>query len=369
MDKKRKINIFITGGHLTPAIAIYSKIKNIEDINIYFIGIKHTILFDKSLSKEYEFAKKNNIRFLPVKTGKIYRFLSLKGILSIFLIPLGFLQSLYYYLLYRPKIIISFGSYVAVPITIIGNIFNSKVFTHIQAIVPGLSDRIIARFAKYVFISWKQTEEYINTKGNIIYTGNIVRNEIFEIHTNSFKFKNKLPIIYITGGNQGSHRINTIIFTNLSSLLEKYNIVHQTGSNTIYNDFEKAKNYQKQNLKKPGTYIPITGIWGKEIGEILNKSELIIGRAGANSIYEILILSKKAILIPLPESAYNEQLKNAQVAQNESRNIEILEEKNIDNNLLLKTIDSMIKQKNKKNKIMLEENAEYTIVKYILKSY
>ncbi|MCL4392692.1 UDP-N-acetylglucosamine--N-acetylmuramyl-(pentapeptide) pyrophosphoryl-undecaprenol N-acetylglucosamine transferase [Patescibacteria group bacterium] len=369
MSKKGKTNIFITGGHLTPAIAIYSKIKDIEDINIYFIGVKHTILFDRALSEEYKFASSENIKFLPVKTGKIYRFLSIKGFISLILIPIGFIQSIYYYIIYRPKIIVSFGSYVSVPISIIGGIFRSTILTHTQAIIPGLSDRITSKFAKYVFISFRESEKYFNTKATIIYTGNIVRKEIFSISSNTFDFKNSLPLIYVTGGNQGSHRINELIFSNLDILLERYNIVHQVGSNTIYKDFEKSLEYQRQFEKNPGGYISKTGIWRNEIGKILNKSNLIISRAGANTIYEILILNKKAILIPLPESAYKEQSKNAKVAKNLSGNILVMEENSINRNNLLENIDKMIKQKQISRKTKLPDGAEYIIIKYILKSY
>ena len=369
MDKKTKSNIFITGGHLTPLIEVYSKIKDIEDINIYFIGVKHTILFDKAISQEYKFAKENNIKFLAIKTGKLYRFLSIKGILSFFLIAVGFIQSTYYILKYHPKIIVSFGSYVSLPVSIVGSIKGSTNLTHIQAIIPGLSDRINSKFAKYTFISWRETEKYLKTNGEIIYTGNIVRKEIFNNKGNTFNLNNTLPILYVTGGNQGSHAINELIFQNLKTLLKKYNIVHQTGSNTIYNDFEKAINYQKKFANEKGIYIPKTGIWNNEIGEILNKSDLVIGRSGANSVYEILLLSKKAILIPLPNSAYNEQMENAKIAKNLSKNIVILEEKEITNDIFLQKIDNIIEQKQIKNSLNLPENAELTIIKYILKSY
>jgi UDP-N-acetylglucosamine--N-acetylmuramyl-(pentapeptide) pyrophosphoryl-undecaprenol N-acetylglucosamine transferase len=369
---KRKSTVFIIGGHLTPAQAIYDGIKNKKNLKIFFVGIKHTILFDKSLSQEYQFAKKNNITFLPLNTGKLYRFLSIKGIISFLKIPIGFFQAFYYVVKYRPKIIISFGSYVSVPVVFWGGLFRVKVFTHEQASIPGLASRITSVFSNTIFTTWKDTEKYFKKISlrdkNIIFTGNILREEIFKSNTENFKFNKKLPILYITGGNQGSHIINQIIFKNIKKLLKQYNIIHQTGSNTIFDDYKKALQL-KETLPAilRARYIIRRGIWGDEIGEVFRKTDIIISRAGANTVYEILTLNKKAILIPISSSSFGEQYENAKIARKYSDTISIISESSLSFNTLNTELKKLQERENTK-KIDLPRNASKIIIQRILKN-
>lgn len=310
-----KNRIFIIGGHFTPAKAIYEKLKDDTSLDIYFVGIKHTMLFDRALSSEYKFTKENNIKFISINTGKLYRFFSLKGILSFILIPIGFIQSFIYLIKYKPKLLIGFGSYIDVPMILVGKLLNIKSIIHTQTSIPGLATRLTSPKTEKICISFEDSKKYFD-RGKTLFTGNILRKEIFTSKTNDFNFKNNLSIIYVTGGNQGSHFINQLIFDCLDTLLENYNIIHQTGSNTIYNDYKKSIELKdKLSDFKKQRYISQEGIWNNQIGEVFSKASLIISRAGANSVSEILYLSKRAILIPIKNSAYNEQENNAQIAR------------------------------------------------------
>lgn len=339
--------IFIIGGHFTPAKAIYEKLKDNKSLDIYFVGIKHTMLFDKSLSSEYKFAKENNIKFISVNTGKLYRFFSLKGILSLILIPIGFIQSFIYLIKYKPKLLIGFGSYIDVPIILTGNLLNIKSIIHTQASIPGLATRLTAKKAQKICVSFEDSRQYFDRK-KTLFTGNILRKEIFTNNSNDFYFKYNLPIIYITGGNQGSHFINQLIFDCLDTLLESYNIIHQTGSNTIYNDYRKSIELKDKlsNLKKQ-RYISKEGIWNNQIGEVFSKASLIISRAGANSVSEILYLSKRAILIPIKNSSYNEQENNAYIAKKLGR-VTVLDQDKVTKEHLIEEIRVILNLPEKK---------------------
>ena len=108
-------------------------------------------------------------------------------------------------------------------------------------------------------------------KKKIIYTGNIIRDEIFNTKSNYFKIDKKYPLIYITGGNQGSHIINEIIFNNIEELLNKYTLIHQIGSNTIYNDFDRSMNIKnKLDIRLKKRYINEKNIWGDRVGEVFD---------------------------------------------------------------------------------------------------
>ncbi len=361
----KKTNVFIVGGHFTPALGVYEEIKDSNTLNIYYIGVKHTILFDKSFSKEYEFCKNNNIKFLPLYTGKIYRYLSLESLISFIRIPLGFIQSFFYILKYKPNIIVTFGSYVSVPVIISAKLLNIKILSHIQTIKPGIADKISFKMSDKIFISWKESEEYIKNKNKIIYSGNILRKEIFKYKSEHIHFENNNPIIYITGGNQGSHLINTFIFNNIEKLLEKYNLIHQIGSNTIYDDFTKAISIKNSlSHENSSKYLIYKGIWDNEIGEVLNISNIIVGRSGANTVYEILALNKKAIFIPLEIGDKGDQIYNAKMAQNYSNNIHIIKEKDLTFNNFSELIEKLLKN-NTDIKEILPKDAALIISKEI----
>lgn len=361
--------IFIIGGHFTPAISIYEQLEKHKIYNLYYIGVKHTILFDGALSQEYKYAKDNSIQFLSLNTGKLYRYLSISSIISFFKIPLGFIQSIYYILKYKPSAVISFGSYVSVPILISSNMFRIKTYSHIQTIKPGLSDRIGAKYSQKIFTSWQETNKYIQNKKKIIYTGNIIRDEIFNTKSNYFKIDKKYPLIYITGGNQGSHIINEIIFNNIEELLNKYTLIHQIGSNTIYNDFDRSMNIKnKLDIRLKKRYINEKNIWGDRVGEVLNKADIIIGRSGANTVYEILSLNKKAIFIPLTIGDKFDQIYNAKIAQNYSSTIDLINENNLNFEVLEEKIETLLSKSISKNKKSLPINAGKYISDYIIKS-
>ena len=363
---KNNKTIFITGGHFTPAISIYKKLEKYNKYNLYYIGVKHTILFDKSYSQEYIYSKKNNINFLSISTGKLYRYIGIEAILSLIKIPIGFIQSLLYIIKYKPSLIIAFGSYVSVPIILSAKIFNIKIYSHIQTIQPGISDKISSKYSNKIFISWKETEQYIKNKNKTVYTGNILRDEVFANNTNEFDFQNNDPILYITGGNQGSYTINQIIFKSLEPLLTQYNIVHQIGTNTIYKDYDKSLKLKDQlDNKLRNKYIPKENIWGNRVGGILNKSDIIIGRSGANTVYEVLALNKKAIFIPLSNGGKNDQKYNSKLAQKYSSTIEIIDENDLNYDTLKSEIEKLLSKKNHSN-IKIPLDAKETISEYII---
>jgi UDP-N-acetylglucosamine--N-acetylmuramyl-(pentapeptide) pyrophosphoryl-undecaprenol N-acetylglucosamine transferase len=343
---QNKKTIFIVGGHFTPAQAIVEEFINDKNYNLYYVGVKHTILFDKNFSNEYIFTKKYNIKFLSLNTGKIYRFISIKGLISLLKIPLGFIQSIYYIIKYNPDLIMTFGSYVSVPIVICAKIFNKKIFTHIQTPRLGLSDKVSSKYANKIFISWTETQKYLDKSKDIIYTGNIVRKEIFQKNSNTIKFESNDTILYITGGGQGSSIINNFIFKIIKDLIKKYNIIHQTGKK----DYQESLNIKKSlDRDVQNKYLTFDNINENTIGEVFSKSEIIIGRSGANTVYEILLLNKKAILVPLEIGAKDDQKYNALIAKNTSNKILIIEEKNLNFEDLTTDIEQLLSIKDDVN--------------------
>lgn len=308
--------ILITGGHLTCALSVLEELKSQEYTNIVWVGTKYSQTDSKNLSAEYTIINNQGIKFIDFKAGKLWRKVTLKtffkALVNLFLIPLGFFNAIRIISKENPKVVLSFGGFLALPIVIAAKMANKKIITHEQTLTVGLANKIISKYAEKILISFESSAKYFPSNKTIL-TGLPLRKDIFISKTNKFKFNNLKPIIYITGGNQGANTINWRIFKVLPQLLIHANVIHQVGGSTITKDIDMARKVDNElpnDLKD--SYVFFENAYD-EIGEIYSLSNIILSRAGANTIYEILSLGKLSVLIPIPWSSNNEQLKNAQL--------------------------------------------------------
>lgn len=301
--------IVICGGHLTPALALIDELKNQKDLEIIFFGRKYSTQGSQNVSAEYKQIKNLNIKFVNIVAGKLTRKFSFHSIIYFLKIPLGFKLAFMYLLIYRPKIIVGFGGYISLPVIFAGWLLGIDSLTHEQASIPGLANKINSLFVKKIFITWVQTKKYFpQNKTNII--GNLTRDAIFTKNAKSQGLKTFLEksknLIFIGGGNQGSHFINQLTFKNLKNLSD-YQIVHQIGTANYKGDHQKSLNIKSRN------YFPVEYLNGMDFGAVLNSSRFYIGRSGANTVWDLASLNKPAIFIPLPHAASNEQWENAKL--------------------------------------------------------
>lgn len=230
------MKIVFTGGHHNSALEVARKILELKpDTKILWLGHKHTMLGDKSISAEYKEVTIYNIEFRDLKAGKVYKTFKLIHWLRL---PYGFIQSFYYLISFRPNLVVSFGGYLAVPVVLAAWILRIPSVTHEQTVVTGLANHFISKFTDKIFITWKSSEKYFN-KNRTILTGLPLRESVIypKNISDNFNFQNDLPIIYITGGKQGCHIVNMAIKEKLSEILTFANIVHQIGSTTVTDDF------------------------------------------------------------------------------------------------------------------------------------
>ncbi len=309
------MRILVTGGHLTPALALIDKLKNHE---IVFVGRKYALEHEQTLSLEYKEITKRNIKFIDLTTGRINRSVSLRDFLSILRIPLGFYQGFKIIRNEKPDRVLSFGSYLAAPVAFWAWFFRIPVFSHEQTIQPGLSNRFIALFSKKVFVSFEETLQYF-PKQKTVLTGNPIRQSIFKIQKKPFVIEKDKPVLYITGGSLGSHSINMHVKNILPKLLKDFIIIHQTGDTKEYRDFEELEKFRKQLPEAvKDNYILSRHFFEEEIGYIYSLTDIVIGRAGANTFFELLALEKPTIFIPLPWSGHKEQQKQADIFKQNS---------------------------------------------------
>ncbi len=342
MDKVKKI--LITGGHVTPALAVIDRITERKmPVSIVFVGRKYTNDAEKTINSfEYTEVTSRNITFIHLKTGRLTRIVSLRSIKQLFQLPSGFFSAWKILLKERPSVILSFGGYIALPIAIAAKLLGIPVFTHEQTIVPGLANRYISQFADTIFLSFPESAMHFTGK-NIIMTGNPIRKSVFNSEKPFIKGKN-VPCIYVTGGSLGAHAVNSMIEEILDSLLEKYYVIHQTGSVKEFSDFTRL-NALRKALPSPlkERYMVKEHVSDEEIGSIYRSADLVVGRAGANTFFELIALQKPAVFIPLPWSAHDEQEHHAQIFK--KMNVGEVVHQSEGSEVLLQKIDKVMTQR------------------------
>lgn len=364
------MKILLTGGHHTSALAVIKELRRQEsNLEVFFVGHTHSMVGDKNDSAEFKDITALGIPFFDIKAGKFYGVihpLKLVKVLTGFYNALKLLRKL------KPDCILSFGGYIAVPVVIIGYILGIPAVTHEQTVVVGMANKVISRFVSKIFITWESSRKNFDS-AKVIFTGLPIREEVLKVTTSKFSFEENLPIVYITGGKQGSQTINELIFSCLAELLTFCNVLHQCGDSSVHNAVSKASELKASLSPSLIKRYVFKGYFdSSEIGEVYNKATVIVGRSGAHSVYELLALRKPCVLIPIPWVSHNEQYLNAKVLEELGLGV-ILEEKDLSKESLINTIKSVLqaKQANKLDSSKLPktlENSAYLIAYETLKT-
>jgi UDP-N-acetylglucosamine--N-acetylmuramyl-(pentapeptide) pyrophosphoryl-undecaprenol N-acetylglucosamine transferase len=318
-----KPKIVFCGGHHTSSLPLIDVLLEQGEYDLIFIGRKKAFSDDKNDSLEFLDISKRDIKFYNLKTSKFYG----KSLISIFRIIGGFFHALSILIKENPRVIVSFGGYIAVPVVLAGFILRKKIITHEQTVVTGMGNKFISWFADKVLVTWPNSLKYFNkSKTEVI--GLPLRKSLFEKSPHLFKSDNKLPTVYITCGKTGSHIINQFILENLNTLLQSFNIIHQSGDYSVTNDFsnlETVYSLIKENVK--GKYYLRKFMFDEEVLSAFTDADFVVSRSGAHTIYELLHFKKKSILVPIPWVSFNEQYLNAKILHNVGLGM-ILEEEN-----------------------------------------
>lgn len=331
------MRVLITGTHFTPAYATIEELKKYKEAEVIYVGRETTLEGDPTQSWESKILPKLGVKFIPITTGRLQRSFTPYTIPSLFKIPLGFLQALYIILSQHPGVILSFGGYVAVPVVLVGWLFSIPIIIHEQTLVSGLSNRISAVFADKIAISFTETKRFFNREKTVL-TGNSIRRDILDIDTKGVKRTHPKGVqILIMGGNQGSHVINLAVEECLYGLIKLAKVIHITGDNK-FRDFERLKKLQNENYK--------VAKWiDEEYGIILQNADLVISRAGINTLMELAYLGKPALVIPIPYLYQDEQMKNAKYFE-ALKLVKILPQSKLSGKSLLENIKRMLNDLN-----------------------
>lgn len=328
-----------TGGHVFPIIAIVREIKKKypQDIRLLYVGPKSEFV---SL-----FLSQEEIKIKTVLAGKIRRYSDpiaiLLNILDFFKLFLGTLQAFFWVFVENPDLIFSAGGYGSIPTIISGKILQVPIFLHEQNIIPGLANRMLAKFALEIFVSFPKTE-YLKPQ-KITLVGNPIRKEILEGSKEKartlFTLTGEKPVLLVIGGSQGAQRINDLLLLILPEVLEEFEVLHQTGTKNFKQVQAEAKVVMK---KESGRYYhPFPFFREHELREALAVADIIVSRAGAGHIFEIAACGKPSILIPLSEAAQDHQVENAYAFSQNEASI-IIEEANLTPHFFLEKLKLLI---------------------------
>lgn len=298
MPKKFKV-IFTGGGssgHVTPSLPLILALQK-EGADIFYVGSKKGI--------EHSIIRPLKIPYYPITAGKLHRYWTWKNLLTPFQLLIGIIQSFLICRKIKPNVIFSKGGFVALPVVIAAKLNGIPAVIHESDLTPGLANRLCFPFAKLICITFPNTLKYFKNTSKVLLTGMPIREAL--LHGNSEKglkfcgFVDKFkPILLIMGGGLGSNIINECIRRLINLLTEKFQVIHICGKNKSDPEFEGIKNYKQFEYLQ------------NEFADVLAIADLVISRAGATSIYELLAVNKPNILLPLSKKASRgDQIDNA----------------------------------------------------------
>lgn len=328
---------------MAPALGFLSAVPHGTDV--VYVGRQHVFEADEGESLEQKTIRERGLRFIAFRSGRVQRRLSRQTIPSLLKIPKGFVQALQILKKEKPDIVIGFGGYLSVPLGIAAKMLGIPLLIHESTLRAGLANKVLAAFADCICISWESSRPYFPQK-KITLTGNPLLPFVSSrTHLPLPESKEKLPLIMVTGGSGGSHVVNAIILQILPELLEKAKVVHQTGDAHAFGDYKKLLAKKKMLPRKlQQRYSVVQFIHPEIINTVFAKADLVIGRSGINTVASLLVLRKKAILIPLLVGQKNEQLNNAKLMESEGL-ATILDQKSLSAKILFTTIQDMLSHK------------------------
>ena len=305
-----------SGGHVFPLIAVANALK--EKSQQTGVALELMVLGEGKFMEKA--ATDIGLVFKPVMAGKLRRYFSLLTVLDIFKMPVGFLQALWHVLWFMPNIVFAKGGYASLPGALVAKLYFIPLFVHESDSVPGLANRILGKLAKTVFVSFNSSQKYFKS-GKTVLTGNPVRKALMAGNRlaalQNFNLNPARKTILILGGSQGAQKINQIILDSLVLLVKDFQIIHQCGESQLQlvkTELEKIiKEGQGEYADAVKANYKLYPFFGeKELATAYAASDIIISRAGANSLFEIAMLGKPVILIPLFHGSRGEQLSNAE---------------------------------------------------------
>lgn len=329
-----------TGGHFYPIIAVAQKTNQIlteEKIlgaQLYYIS---TEPYDRQALFE------NNLIFEEIETGKLRVYFSFKNFFDVFKTIFGIVKGLIKIFSIYPDVIFSKGGYASFPTVFAARILRIPLIIHESDAAPGRANLWASKFAYKIAISFPESAEYF-PKDKVVYTGQPVRTELEEKEERTealqfYKFESNLPVLLILGGSQGAELLNHTVIDALPKLVEKYQIIHQTGVKNYKFVKDRAK-VALENNRNSVRYNPIAFLNPLQMKMAAGCADIILSRAGS-TIFEIAVWGVPSILVPFTVSNADHSKKNA-FAYARAGACVVIEELNMKGNILYSEIERIM---------------------------
>lgn len=309
-----------TAGHVTPNIALMPKLKELG-YEIYYIGSYDGI--------EKKLIEQMGIPYYGISSGKLRRYFDWKNFTDPFRVLKGFGEAKKLLKKLHPDVVFSKGGFVTVPVVQAAKRCHIPTIIHESDMTPGLANKLAIPAATKVCCNFPETVKYL-PEGKAVLTGSPIRQEL--LHGNRLAalnfcgFTSGRPVLLVIGGSQGSVAVNTAIRNILPDLLKTFQVIHLCGKGNLDTGLEHTDGYVQFE------YIQ------KELADLFALADVVVSRAGANAICELLALRKPNLLIPLPASASRgDQLLNARSFRQQGFSM-VLEEESITSETLLSSI-------------------------------
>lgn len=332
-----------SGGHFYPIIAIAEALndlvreRRLVPPKLYYLA---PTSFDQNALFE------NGITYIKIPAGKMRRYSSFRNVTDFFFTITGTIAAIFTLFRLYPDVVVSKGGYGSVPTVLAAYLLRIPIIIHESDAKPGRANLLGARFATKIAISFDSAASYFpeKTRGAIARTGIPIRKALSAIAADGAQqylgLEKEVPTILILGGSQGAVKINEVVLSSLEHLVPLANIIHQSGRANI-KEVEAVSRVVLSNIPEAGRYHPIDYLSQTSLQRAAGVAQLIISRAGANSIAEISLWGKPAILIPIPESVSHDQRTNAYSYAHTGAAI-VLEEENLTPHLFVSEIRRLL---------------------------
>jgi UDP-N-acetylglucosamine--N-acetylmuramyl-(pentapeptide) pyrophosphoryl-undecaprenol N-acetylglucosamine transferase len=297
-----------TGGHTSPGLAVAALLRE--------RGVPHAWVGSLD-GVEARQAREQGIEYHAIPTGKLRRAWTWRNVSDLTLnVPAGVLRAWWLLRRLRPAAVLATGGFVALPVALAATLARVPVVVHEQTSVPGLANRIAARRARKIAVTFADSAQHFPA-GRVVVTGNPLRPDLRAGSRADavarFGLDPALPLVYVTGGAQGAHAINRAIGEIVGALLEQAQVIHQCGDSPLTGDLawlQARREALGPALARRYTVLP----WvGAELAGIYAAAALVVTRAGAGTVNECCQLGLPALYIPLPGARGDEQTANARL--------------------------------------------------------
>jgi UDP-N-acetylglucosamine--N-acetylmuramyl-(pentapeptide) pyrophosphoryl-undecaprenol N-acetylglucosamine transferase len=339
-----------TAGHVTPNIALLPSLKK-EGFDVHYIGSYDGI--EKKLIEDL------GIPYYGISSGKLRRYFDIKNFSDPFKVLKGYMEAASLMKKLKPDVVFSKGGFVSVPVVLAAKRKGIPAIIHESDMTPGLANKICLSSAKKICANFPETIKYL-PEGKAVLTGTPIRQELFsgnKLQGLDFcGFTANKPVILVIGGSTGSVVVNEAIRAVLPTLLQNYQVIHLCGKDKLDASLNNTPGYVQYE------YI------NKELSDLLDAADVVISRAGANAICELLALRKPHILIPLSAaSSRGDQILNAESFERQGYSY-VIKEESLNSDSLLKAVNHVYENKKSYIDAMSQSqlnNSIDTIVKII----